>query len=93
MASDAGFESSLFDYRSMTSDGLVANTLYTLKPSIASKPQCTSLMVNPGFPLFPADVLVTGNAVYGGTMEDELHGIVSIVSFCAVKIGMLLITD
>lgn len=81
VASDSGFASSLFDYADITSEGLVSNTLYDLQPCIAATPQIWHGYVNPTFPLFSTDILVTSNAVFGGIVDDQFNGKVASVSY------------
>ncbi|KAJ9639322.1 hypothetical protein H2199_006355 [Coniosporium tulheliwenetii] len=74
VTSDSGFASSLFDYTNISSEGLVSNTLYNLEPCIAAPPQLWQGYVNPTFPLFSTDILVTSNAVFGGIVDDQFNG-------------------
>ncbi|MCJ1360161.1 MAG: hypothetical protein MMC33_010164 [Icmadophila ericetorum] len=71
--------SSLFDFTKVTSDGLVLNDLFTIAPSIASKPVCQQFMANPAFPLVPSDFLTASEAVFAGEAEDEFNGLVQLV--------------
>ena len=66
--------SSLFDYTNISSDGLVSNTLYTLSPSVLSKPEVFSDYVNPGFPLFTEDILISNNAAFTGLVDRSRNG-------------------
>ncbi len=79
-AFDSTLESSFFDYTNITSDGLVSNRVYTLSPSVASPPRCQSYSVLPGFPLLPADVLVSNDAVFAGSEMHAMNGMATKVS-------------
>lgn len=72
--------SSLFDFANTTSDGLVSNTLSTWSPSVATERQTFSGYVNPIFPLFESNTLVTSAAVFSGLVERPMHGKVAAVS-------------
>lgn len=76
-AFDGVLQSSLFDYSTLTEEGLVTNRLYTLSPSVGAEPQCDELPVVPTFPLFLPEVLVTNEAVYAGTDVDHFNGVVT----------------
>lgn len=72
-AYDTVIGSSLFDYNDVTEEG-VANTLWTLSPSIASTPEAFVGYVQPAFPLIPSDFLVAASAVYAGVVNDPYVG-------------------
>lgn len=72
--------SSLFDYANTDHDGLVWNTLCTIEPSISATPKIWTGFVKPAWPLFDEDVLVKGNAVFGGVVTDRWAGEVVSVS-------------
>ena len=69
--------SSLFDFKNTTSDGLVANSIFSYNESLAEKPQCNTYYGDPGFPLFTADILRTEGSVFLGAIHDEMYGPVS----------------
>ena len=79
-AFDGPHGASLFEVSNNSADGLVANTYYALSPAIASTPSCQTYYVNPGFPLLPADLLVTEGAVFAGSRKLEGEGLVDEVS-------------
>lgn len=82
-AYDTTIASSLFNYNNISSDGLVSNIMYSFSPSIASKPTFFSDFVNPNFPLFAEDMLVSNEAVYTGLIERANSGIVASVNSSA----------
>ncbi|MCJ1403214.1 hypothetical protein MMC11_006437 [Xylographa trunciseda] len=72
-AYDSGFGSSLFDYTNVTAEG-VDNVQWILNPAITSPPDCFRGPVNPAFPLFAKDFLVTNGAVFAGVVSDTYAG-------------------
>lgn len=76
---DLNIGTSVFDFKN-TSHGLVSNTLITYSPSLAAKPAVFQDYVNSDFPLFTADILQTGQAVFTGMVEREYNGMVASVS-------------
>ncbi|KAI4212355.1 MAG: hypothetical protein LQ351_004925 [Letrouitia transgressa] len=72
-AFDGSLGSSLFDFANVT-DGLVLNKYFLISPSIASKPNCTQYLTNPGFPLIAPDFLTSTKAVFVGEVNDEVNG-------------------
>ena len=77
-AYDSGLGSSLFDYTNVTQEG-VANRMWILTPAITSPPDLWQGYVNPAFPLFSRDLLVTSGAAFGGVVNDPYVGEVSTV--------------
>ena len=72
--------SSLFDYNNVSSYGLVSNIVYSLTPSVLSKPTIFNDFVNPSFPLFTKDILQTNNGVFSGLVDRPMSGQVASVS-------------
>ena len=73
--------SSLFDYANISADGGVNNVQWTLSPNVAAKPTVFEGYVQPGFPLFAPDLLVSSGAVYAGFEDgEEGFGVVAKVS-------------
>lgn len=76
---DDGISSSFFNYKNVTKDGLVDNTL-TTHSSDKTKPQLWRGYVNSNFPIFQKDRLVESGAVFTGLVERDLVGRVASVS-------------
>ena len=77
---DGALGSSLFDYANVTNEG-VLNIQWLLTPAVVSTPQFFVGYVDaPSFPLIPADLLIAGNAVYAGVVQDPYVGEVTAVS-------------
>ena len=79
LAYDSVLGSSLFDYSNVTNEG-VSNVLWTLTPAVASAPAFFVGFTEPAFPLIPRDLLVAGNAVFAGHIQDDYVGAVTSVS-------------
>ncbi|KAJ5556800.1 hypothetical protein N7494_000715 [Penicillium frequentans] len=71
-ASDDGLASSLFNYANTSQDGLVDNTLSTYS-STSSSVEVWRGYVNPAFPLFSRDFLVTNKAIFGGLVKRRFY--------------------
>ncbi|KAH6971084.1 hypothetical protein BKA56DRAFT_495308 [Ilyonectria sp. MPI-CAGE-AT-0026] len=69
-AFDGNMASSLFNYKNVTQDGLVDNTMTTYYPKSA-KPEVWRGYVNSGFPLFSEDILIQGGAVFVGLVQRQ----------------------
>ncbi|KAK0389691.1 hypothetical protein NLU13_3264 [Sarocladium strictum] len=70
---DDGPSSSVFDYKNVTKDGLVDNTLTTYAPG-SSKPVVWRGYVNSNFPIFQGDILVKYGAVFTGLVDRDFVG-------------------
>lgn len=66
-------ESSLFDFKNATPEGLVQNTILSFDGSLRNQ-KCTTFSVPPAFVLFTPDFLQTQKAVFSGTVTDDIHG-------------------
>ncbi|RAL17419.1 uncharacterized protein BO97DRAFT_380818 [Aspergillus homomorphus CBS 101889] len=71
-AFEGSLASSFFNYTNSTNDGLVDNTLTTYNHN-STKPTIWQGFVNSNFPLFPEDILVTNNAVFGGLVRRQFN--------------------
>lgn len=79
-AYDGSLAASIFDYKNVTQDGRVLNTMYSYTEDLTN-PDVWSGYVVSNFPLFKADMLVEKGAVFGGLVErDLLKGKVAAVS-------------
>ena len=76
---DTALGSSLFDYDNVTDEG-ISNIVWMLSPAVASQPDFSTGYVVPAFPLIPTDLLVAGNAVYAGVIQDPYVGEMTAVS-------------
>ncbi|KAL2203557.1 hypothetical protein CC79DRAFT_1371609 [Sarocladium strictum] len=70
---DDGISSSVFDYKNVTKDGLVDNTLTTYAPG-KTTPQIWRGYVNSNFPIFQKDLLVEAGAVLTGLVDRDFVG-------------------
>lgn len=79
-AYDGSLAASIFDYKNVTQDGRVQNTLYSYTDSLTTPDVWNGYVVS-DFPLFKTDMLVEKGAVFGGLVErDLLKGKVAAVS-------------
>lgn len=79
---DGAFASSLFDYTDVTADGLVLNKLWSVGPSVGSRPSCfVEHIPDPGFPLVTVGFLKDNQAVFGGIVNDPVVGYAQSVSW------------
>lgn len=69
-AFDGNMASSLFNYKNVTQDGLVDNTMITYHPN-STEPEVWRGYVNSGFPLFSEDILIQGGAVFVGLVQRQ----------------------
>ncbi|KAH7014360.1 uncharacterized protein B0I36DRAFT_369324 [Microdochium trichocladiopsis] len=74
-ANEDGLSLSFFDYKNVTKEGLVDNTLTTYRPN--DKPQVWRGYVNSNFPIFQDDMLITSGAVYTGMVDRDFVGLVA----------------
>jgi hypothetical protein len=65
---EQGLASSTFDFKNVTQDGLVDNTLTSVFKDF-THPSVWRGYVNTNYPLISADFLVKGNAVFEGLVE------------------------
>lgn len=80
---DDGPSSSVFDYKNVTKDGLVDNTLTTYPSN--GKPQVWRGYVNSNFPIFQKDLLIKSGAVFTGLVDRDLVGLVASVSVFSLR--------
>ncbi|KAB8202989.1 hypothetical protein BDV34DRAFT_200142 [Aspergillus parasiticus] len=71
-AFEGSLASSFFNYANTTKEGLVENTLTTFSHK-SNKTTIWKGFVNPGFPLFPEDILVQYGAVFGGLVRRRFN--------------------
>lgn len=76
---DGMVSSSFFNYANISDDGLVDNTL-TSYVSDSDKPIVWRDYVNPNFPIFLEDILLTAGAVFTGLVARDRVGTVAAVS-------------
>lgn len=77
---EGNLASSVFNYANVTEEGLVDNTVTTYSDN-STDPEIWRDFVQPNFPIFPEDILVESEAVFGGLVERKfLRGQVASVS-------------
>jgi hypothetical protein len=81
-AYNSALGSSLFDYANVSTDGLVWNAMWEVRPNVKAEPKIWTGYVLPAFPLWKNDTLVERGAVFMGVVEDGDMGLVATVS-CA----------
>ena len=77
---DSSIVSSLFDYTNTNRENHVWNSLFTLEPSVAVAPKIWTGFVKPAWVLFDMEILIKGNAVFAGVVNDRWLGMVASVS-------------
>ncbi|KAL3490351.1 hypothetical protein BJX62DRAFT_252015 [Aspergillus germanicus] len=85
---------SIFDYANTTADGLVDNTLTSFGNYPAQQPTVWRGYVQSNYPLFTEDILIAGNAVFGGLVrKTHMEGLVASWNIMYTSIPVTVFVD